>query len=146
MYYSCCSPQSWGEERLDALLCYTTVDNRWQFYFTPCFRDPLMQICRGAQPPPFNPDPSVPVHLFPSPCSCSICHSPSIIVPLFLSLFLSLSICPCPGLYPRSSVLIPQSLLLSISVPVPVSFTLSPSPRPCACRPVFVVLCLSSCP
>ena len=39
------------QERLDALLCHTTVDNRWQFYFTPCFRDPLTQICRGAQPP-----------------------------------------------------------------------------------------------
>ena len=23
----------------------------WQFYFTPCFRHPLTQICRGAQPP-----------------------------------------------------------------------------------------------
>ena len=37
--------------RLDALLCHTTVDNHWQFYFTPCFRHPLTQICRGAQPP-----------------------------------------------------------------------------------------------
>ena len=36
--------------RLDALLCHTTVDNCWQFYFTPCFRDPLTQICKGAQP------------------------------------------------------------------------------------------------
>ena len=37
--------------RLDALLCHTTVDNHGQFYFTPCFRHPLTQICRGAQPP-----------------------------------------------------------------------------------------------
>ena len=37
--------------RLYALLCHTTVDNHWQFYFTPCFRHPLKQICRGAQPP-----------------------------------------------------------------------------------------------
>ena len=40
-----------GEERFDALLCHVTVDNRWQLYFIPCFRDPLTQICRGAQPP-----------------------------------------------------------------------------------------------
>ena len=45
------SPRSRGEERLDALLCHTIVDNRWLFYFTLCFRDPLTPVCRGAQPP-----------------------------------------------------------------------------------------------
>ena len=58
LYYSYCSPQSRGEERLDVLLCHTTVDNRWLFYFTLCFRrkcvggrSPLRPAFRGAVAP-----------------------------------------------------------------------------------------------
>ena len=54
--------------RLDALLCYITVDNRWQFYFTPCFQDhcrkcvggrsPLRPAFRGAAAPHASPLPT----------------------------------------------------------------------------------------